>query len=82
MNERDLFVGAMAVDVRGAGSMRVRRDVQGHLDVVEGVVEVVRRDELVGEAQRAGVAQRAVGRRKAVRWDEVEVRTDGPRRSR
>ena len=77
----DLLVGAVSVDVRGAGSMRVGRDVQGYLDVVESVIEVVRRDELVGEAERTRVAQRGVGRWEPVRWEEVEVRTDGPRRS-
>jgi hypothetical protein len=71
----------MTVDVGGAGPMRVRRDVQGHLDVVERVIEVVWRDELVGQGQRTRVTQCGVGRREPVRWEKVEVRTDGPRRS-
>ena len=74
--------GAVTVDVRGARSMRVRRDVEGHLDVVERVIEMMRRDELAGQAQRTVLAQRSVGRREPVRSEEVEVRSHGPRRSR
>ncbi len=53
----------VAAGLNHAPAMVIRRDVQGHLDVAERVIEVIRRDELVGQAQRIRVAQRRVGRR-------------------
>jgi len=41
----------VAVDVRRARAVGVRRDVQRDLDVVERMVEVERVDQLVGDGQ-------------------------------
>ncbi len=72
---RRIRPGPVPVDVGPTRYVAIGRHGRGDLDVVEGVIERVRGDELLGDPKGRGVAQDAVAARQPSSGREPEVRS-------